>query len=186
MRELVVNMRTILFLALVLTASISRAGEAYHLNPGDMLRISVWNEAALQHEVTVLPDGTISFPLVGILTVVEKSPAEVQELIKESLTRVIPDPEINVTVSSVQGNNVFVIGKVSKPGQIPMIQPIDVMQALSLAGGLTTYAKSDNIQIIRRTETGQKVIKFNYEEIAEGNSLESNVLLLSGDTIVVP
>jgi polysaccharide export outer membrane protein len=179
-------MRAILFITLIFTAYICRAGELYTLNPGDVLRISVWNEKALQHDVMVLPDGTISFPLVGILTVVEKSPAEVQELIKEALSRVIPDPEINVTVSGVNGNNVFVIGKVSKPGQIPMIQPIDVMQALSLAGGLTTYAKSDSIQIIRRTSTGQKVIKFDYENIAEGVALETNVLLKSGDTIVVP
>lgn len=166
--------------------TVAGAGEAYTLNPGDTLRISVWNEEALQLEVMVLPDGTISFPLVGILEVVSKTPAQIQGQIKAKLSRVIPDPEINVTVQSVNGNNIFIIGKVNKPGQIPMIRPTDVIQALSLAGGMTPYAKADNIRIIRRTDKGQKVIKFDYTKITEGKALETNILLKSGDTIVVP
>ena len=67
-----------------------------------------------------------------------------------------------------------------------MIRPTDVMQALSLAGGLTAYAESDNIRIIRRTDKGQKVINFDYTKITEDKALESNILLQSGDTIVVP
>ena len=67
-----------------------------------------------------------------------------------------------------------------------MVGPTDVMQALSLAGGLTAYAKSENIRIIRRTENGQKIINFDYEKITAGKALETNILLQSGDTIVVP
>lgn len=166
--------------------TMADANEPYTLNPGDMLSISVWNEDALQQDVMVLPDGTISFPLVGILKISSKTPAQVQNLIKQKLSRVIPDPEVNVTVTSVNGNNIFVIGKVNNPGQMTMIRPTDVMQALSLAGGLTAYAESDNIRIIRRTDKGQKVINFDYTKITEDKALESNILLQSGDTIVVP
>jgi polysaccharide export outer membrane protein len=162
------------------------AGEAYTLNPGDILSISVWNEEALQQEVMVLPDGTISFPLVGILEVANRTPAQIQEQIKSKLSRVIPDPEINVTVKSVNGNNIFIIGKVNKPGQMSLIRPTDVLQALSLAGGLTPYAKSDNIRIIRRTDKGQQVINFDYTKITAGKALKTNILLKSGDTIIVP
>ena len=99
----------------------------------------------------VLPDGSISFPLVGNLQVQNRSPQDVQEELKEKLARLIPDPEINLTVRSVEGNSFFIIGKVNRPGRFPMTRPTDVVQALSLAGGLTTYAKSDSIQILRRS-----------------------------------
>jgi polysaccharide export outer membrane protein len=158
----------------------------YRLNPGDILSISVWNEDALQQEVMVLPDGTISFPLVGILTVADRTPAQVQDELKEKLSRLIPDPEINLTVSAVEGNNIFIIGKVNRPGRFPMTSPTDVVQALSLAGGFTPYAETEKIQILRRTGAKQKVINFDYTKVAKGKALETNILLRSGDTIVVP
>ena len=162
------------------------AQEPYLLNPGDILRISVWNEEALQQEVLVLPDGSISFPLVGILQVAGRSPAQVQEELGEKLSRLIPDPEINLTVLAVDGNSLFIIGKVNQPGRFPMTRPIDVVQALSLAGGFTPYAKQDSIQILRRNGKKQRIIRFDYTQIADGEALESNIILQSGDTIVVP
>ena len=165
---------------------ISTAQEAYRLNPGDVLNVSVWNEEALQQEVMILPDGTISFPLVGILQVSNKTPIQVQEELKEKLSRLIPDPEINLTVRSVAGNSIFIIGKVNRPGVFPMTRPTDVIQALSLAGGFTPYADSENIQILRRSGKKQKIINFDYGKIAKGQALDTNILLQSGDTIVVP
>lgn len=182
-------MKTTKFLAgvaLALISITSSAEEPYRLNPGDILNISVWNEAALQQEVMVLPDGTISFPLVGILKVASKSPEQVQEEIKQKLSRLIPDPEVNLAVNAVVGNNIFIIGKVAQPGLFPMTRPTDVVQALSLAGGFTPYANTDNIQILRRTGKKQIVIKFDYTKIADGKALGTNILLQSGDTIVVP
>lgn len=167
-------------------AFAANAQTPYTLNPGDVLRISVWNEEALQQEVMVLPDGTISFPLVGIVNVSNRTPVQVQDELKDKLSRLIPDPEINLSVSSVEGNNIFIIGKVNNPGRFPMNRPTDVMQALSLAGGLTAYAKSEKIQILRRSGKKQQVIRFDYTRIADGQALETNILLRSGDTIVVP
>lgn len=173
-------------IALVLLPLTSNAQEPYRLNPGDVLRISVWNEEALQQEVLVLPDGTISFPLVGIIEVANRTPGQVQEEIKQKLSRLIPDPEINLTVRAVEGNNIFIIGKVARPGRFPMSSPTDVVQALSLAGGFTPYADTEKIQILRRSGKKQKTIRFDYTKIADGQALESNILLQSGDTIVVP
>jgi len=171
----------------LIVVSVTASGAPYTLNPGDVLSISVWNEEALQQEVMVLPDGTISFPLVGIIKVSSKTPAQVQELIKKKLSRVIPDPEINVAVLSVGGNNIFIIGKVIEPGVVPLLQPTDVMQALSQAGGMTPYAKSDEIRILRRDKKGRlQIINFDYDLITKGKALETNILLKSGDTIVVP
>ncbi len=183
-----VMVRSAISLLLLFTCSISPASadEPYHLNPGDTLAISVWNEEALQQEVLVLPDGTISFPLVGIISVSGKTAGQVQEELRNKLSRLIPDPEINLTVSSVEGNNIFIIGKVVNPGRYPMTQQIDVVQALSLAGGFTTYAETEKIQILRREGDRQKVIRFDYSRVADGKSLETNILLKSGDTVVVP
>jgi len=178
--------RFLVSIALILLSSVSSAQDSYRLNPGDILNISVWNEDALQQEVMVLPDGSISFPLVGILQAANRTPGQVQQEIKKKLSRLIPDPEINLTVSAVEGNNIFIIGKVNRPGRFPMTRPTDVVQALSLAGGFTPYAKTEDIQILRRTGKKQKVINFDYSKIAEGKALESNILLQSGDTIVVP
>ena len=89
-------------------------------------------------------------------------------------------------MQAVNGNSFFIIGKVNSAGRFEMTRPIDVMQALSLAGGLTPYADSENIQILRRTGSNQKIIKFDYTRFTKGKSLETNILLRSGDTIVVP
>ena len=89
-------------------------------------------------------------------------------------------------MSAVEGNNVFIIGKVINPGRYPMAQPIDVVQALSLAGGFTPYADAEKIQILRREGGKQKVIRFDYSRVAEGKALDSNIVLKSGDTVVVP
>jgi polysaccharide export outer membrane protein len=178
--------RLLASVALLMISCASSAQEPYRLNPGDILSISVWNEDALQQEVMVLPDGTISFPLVGILKVANRTPEQIQAEIKVKLSRLIPDPEINLTVRAVEGNNIFIIGKVNRPGRFPMTRPTDVVQALSLAGGFTPYAKTEDIQILRRTGKRQKSINFDYSKIAEGKALETNILLQSGDTIVVP
>jgi polysaccharide export outer membrane protein len=180
----IINVFVGLVLAIISISSSAR--EAYHLNPGDILKISVWNEDALQQEVMILPDGTISFPLVGIIEAADRTPAQVRDELKEKLSRLIPDPEINLTVSAVAGNNIFIIGKVNLPGRFPMIRPTDVVQALSLAGGFTTYAETEDIQILRRTGNKLIVINFDYTRIADGKALETNILLQSGDTIVVP
>ena len=129
---------------------MANAQEPYLLNPGDVLQISVWNEEALQQEILVLPDGTISFPLVGIVRAADRTPAEVRDELKKKLSRLIPDPEINLAVREVGGNNIYVIGKVVGPGRYPMTSPTDVVQALSLAGGFTPYAETKKIQILRR------------------------------------
>jgi polysaccharide export outer membrane protein len=173
-------------LALVFASLIVNAQDDYLLNPGDILKISVWNEEALQQEVLVLPDGTISFPLVGIVDVDNKTPLEVQDELKLKLSRLIPDPEVNLTVINVAGNNFYIIGKVNQPGRFPMNRPTDVVQALSLAGGLTPYASPESIQILRRTGNKQRIILFDYTKISDGKALETNILLKSGDTIVVP
>ena len=167
------------------TSSVSAAG-SYRLNPGDVLQITVWKEEGMQREVMVLPDGNISFPLAGHVKASGLSPEELQGLLFKRLKKYFADPVITVTVTQLTGNKIFVIGQVRSPGQFLANRPIDVMQALSLAGGLTTFA-DDAIKILRRGQNGkQQAINFNYAETSKGRGLERNILLRAGDVVVVP
>lgn len=160
----------------------------YSINPGDILNVSVWNEEKLTRELRVLPDGTINFPLAGKLTVIGKSFTEVQSELKHKLSEYITEPEVNVSVKSPEGNVVYVIGQVQRPGNYIMYKPMNVMQLLSHAGGLTPFASENNIMVLRKAHDGEQSIalKFEYGEIEDGKQLDKNYLLENGDVIVVP
>lgn len=158
----------------------------YRIQPGDLLFISVWKEADLQSEVLVRPDGGLSFPLAGEQLAAGHTVAELRQTLAERLKKFIPDPVVTVTVRQLGGNRIYVIGKVNRPGEFPFSRPLDVMQSLSLAGGATSFAAVNDIRILRREEGKQVVLQFHYEDVARGRHLEQNVLLKSGDTVVVP
>ena len=103
-----------------------------------------------------------------------------------TMLRAIPDAVVTVSVKTVAGNRVYVIGKVNHPGDFPLSGPLDVMQALSLAGGATPFADTNGIRVLRRTGTHQSSITFRYGDITHGRRLDQNILLQSGDTVVVP
>lgn len=166
--------------------SVSSMDEAaYLLVPEDVLDISVWKEDGLQSEVLIRPDGKLSFPLVGHIRAAGKTPEQVEQAIRERLKAFIPDPVVTVLVRHVSGNKIYVIGKISKPGQYIVQNGTDVMQALSLAGGLTPFANAKDLKVLRRISANQTVFKFNYNEVSTGLKLEQNILLQTGDIIVV-
>ena len=175
-----------LFASTLLVNSVF-AADSYKLKEGDSLQISVWGEETLQKEVKVLPDGSISFPLAGRVEVVDATSAEVEKRLTEKLKTYLPDPQVTVVVSNIEGNRVFILGKVLKPGPVLMTGPMTVMQALSLAGGLDKFADLGSIKVLRSGGPGgQTVIPVNYNALIRGQNLNSNVLLKTGDTILVP
>ena len=159
---------------------------AYLIGPGDVLSISVWKEEGMQQEVLVKPDGGITFPLAGDINASGMTTIELtQELVKK-LKRYIPNPNVTVSVLQAVSNKVFVIGKVNRAGEFNATGYMDVLQALTMAGGLTPYADSDEIKIIRRTENGTMVKLFDYDDVVSGERLDMNIILQAGDTVVVP
>jgi polysaccharide export outer membrane protein len=162
------------------------ATENYTVNPGDLLEITVWDEEKLHKEVRVLPDGTVSFPLSGIIKVAGKSAESIQVELTEKLKPFIAEPVVNVSVKSADGNVVYVLGHVQKPGQFVMARSMNIMQLLSLAGGLAQFAKGDDIIVLRKQDKQSEAIRFKYSDLEGGESLEKNYLLNSGDVIVVP
>lgn len=159
---------------------------AYTVRPGDKLQITVWKEEQLDREITVLPDGTIDFPLVGSFQGAGKTTTEIQQIVKEKLAKTIPYASVAVTIIEAKGNTVSIIGQVARPGDVVMNQKMTVLQALSQVGGLTTYADDDDIKILRQQEGKQISIPFNYHRVSNGDELETNIELQPGDVIVVP
>jgi polysaccharide export outer membrane protein len=158
----------------------------YHVQPGDLLTVSVWKEQDLSLEVLVRPDGGVSFPLVGDVAASGKSVEALRQEFTERLKRYIPNPVVTIAAKAIGGNHVYVVGKVMRPGEYPFSRPVDVMQALSLAGGTTSFAAVNDIVILRRENSLLKALPFHYAEVEHGKGLVQNIVLESGDTVVVP
>ena len=161
-------------------------GGEYEIGPEDLLEIHVWKEKDLQREVLVRPDGWLTFPLVGNVSAKGKTAQQLQEEIATRLRKYIPDPNVSVSVKKVAGYKIFIIGRVNKPGEFVVGRFIDVIQALTLAGGLTPFADDDNIRILRKEDGKETVILFDYADVKKGRRLEQNIMLKSGDVIIVP
>ena len=187
---------TILIFTLLAAASISAtsvaqdtsgpARQEYRVNAGDTLEISVWKEEDLQREVLIRPDGGMSFPLAGEIRAEGRTVAQIREDLQARLARYIPDLVLTVTVTDVSGNRIFVVGQVTEPGVFIMNPDLDVMQALSLAGGTTPFASLKDIKILRRQGNERTAIAFDFTDVSRGQSLEQNIVLQSGDVVVVP
>ena len=167
-------------------AENSKPFDHYRIQPGDVLAVSVWKEENMTQEVIVRPDGQITFPLVGEARAAGNSVEDLRQLISERLKKYIPDPVVTVSVRELAGNVIYVLGKVNRPGVFPIARNVDVVQALSLAGGTSTYAALNDIKILRRENGKLRALSFKYAEVEKGKRLEQNIVLHPGDVVVVP
>ena len=158
----------------------------YIIGPGDALEISVWDNAALTKQLTVLPDGKIHFPLIGEVVVGGKTIAELKEELKERIGKFVPDTDLSVMVQQTGSLMIYVIGEVNRPGRFNLNANINVLQALAMAGGFTEWAKKNKIKIFRETNGKTQVIPFSYDDIVEEKNIDSNIKLKRGDIIFVP
>ncbi len=158
----------------------------YTVNPGDVLEISVWKEEDLQKQAMVRPDGYFSFPLTGDIRAEGRTIEDVRREVGNRVARFVPDPVVSVAVMEPRGSKVYVIGQVNRPGEFPINRFVDVIQALSMAGGTTPFAQLDSIKILRREGTTQQAISFSYSDVAAGRRLQQNIVLKPGDTVLVP
>jgi len=162
------------------------APDGYKLQPGDLLTVNVWKETDLQSEVLIRPDGGISFALAGDMPAAGLTTDQLRQELETRVRKLIPDAVVTVSVKSPNGNRIFVIGKVNHPGDFPLLRPIDVLQAISMAGGLTPFASNNHIRVLHRDGDKQTSYRFSYDEVAKGHHLQQNFLLQSGDTVIVP
>lgn len=172
------------------------AGSAgtYLINPSDELEIYVWGDERLQRVLRVLPDGTFSFPLVGVVHAAGRTTVDVEDEVEKRLAtqyREAP-PQVTVSVRNAAGMMVSVIGKVRTPGTFPLSRPLDVLQALSLAGGPGEFADVGSVMILRRQGDKPTVIRTRLTDVLRGRASASDLsgdslpTLMSGDVVIVP
>jgi len=173
-------------MALAWATNVMAQDPNYTVKPGDLLSISVWKEPDLQKETLVRPDGSFSFPLVGEVDAKGKTVADLNRTLSTRLTKFISDPVVTVSIQEIKGNKIYVIGQVNKPGEFIMNPSVDVMQALSMAGGTTPFASLGDIVVLRRTTTGKQALPFRYNDVVKGRKMDQNIDLQAGDVVVVP
>jgi polysaccharide biosynthesis/export protein len=158
----------------------------YRIGVGDVLNIQVWKETDLTRSVPVRPDGKISFPLLDDLQAAGLTPLELKKVLTEKLKQYLSGPRVTVLVEEVNSYKVYVMGEVVLQGSLVLKTRTTLLQAISLAGGFTAYAKRDQIIVLRKNGKRDERIKLNYDRIVTGKNPEQNLVLEAGDTVVVP
>ena len=160
--------------------------DKYLLGPEDAMEISVWKEPDLTKQLIVRPDGKITYPLIGEVQASGRTVKQLQEEISKRLEKYVTDADVTIILLKAQNYKIYVTGKVNKPGDFLTGKPVNVMQAISMAGGLTPFASPGSIMVLRTVSGKEEVYPFNYNDVARGLMLEQNRMLLPGDVVVVP
>lgn len=158
--------------------------EGFRIGPEDVLAISVWKTPELQQEVTVRSDGRITLRLVGEETVQGLTIGEASARIKLLYQRFLPETEVSVTLKEMNSFKVYVLGRVTRPGEYRVRSSLTVLQAVALAGGFSQYARVNKVRVLRHSATGDVLIPFVYESVIEGQA--ADFALQPGDRLVVP
>ena len=158
----------------------------YYIAPGDVLRIAVWKEPELTTDVFVRLDGRITVPLVGDVKAAGRTTEELTNEIRTRLRAFLEVPQVTITVSQAVSTRFYVIGQVTTSGAFALSSRITVAQALALAGGFREFAKRDRVMLLRESRGERKAIPFNFRDLEVGINLDQNIVLESGDTIIVP
>jgi polysaccharide biosynthesis/export protein len=167
-------------------ALVSQVDPGYRLGAEDVLLVSVWKDEQLTREVVVRPDGMFSFPLVGDIQAEDRTVEAIRDELVKRLMKYIPNANVSVAVTKIVSYKVYVVGRVNKPGEYLVGHYTDVLQALSLAGGLTPFAAENDIKVMRRVKGTQQSIPFRYGDLRKGKDLEQNIILQRGDVVMVP
>ena len=159
----------------------------YVIGPGDVLQITVWKNDTLSRTAPVRPDGKISMPLLHDIQASGLTAMQLRDKIATALGEFMPNPEVAVAVSDVRSLRVSILGEVAKPGVLELRGETTILEAIAMAGGFKDFASPSKITIIRIDEQGKtKRIRFNYNKAVGSSGDEENVVLRSGDVVVVP
>ena len=167
-------------------AAVAPGTETFRIGIGDVLGISVWKEP--DHSVdslVVRPDGKISIPLLREIDAVGLTPLQLEDVLTEKFKEFINNPTVTVVVRDIRSQIIYLTGAVGRPGSLLMRQGMTAWQALSEGGGVAEYAKRNKIYIVREIGGVRTTIPFDYNAVMKGEA-EKDLILKSGDTIVVP
>jgi polysaccharide export outer membrane protein len=158
----------------------------YRIGPEDVLDISVWKSPELSRLVPVRPDGKVSLPLVNDIQAAGLTPNDLREQLTARLAEFISEPEVAVIVREVRSIKVAVVGSVKTPGRHELKSAATVLELLALAQGLTDFAASDRIVVLRQSNGRTVRIPFNYRKVTAGDGGHDDLVVQAGDIIMVP
>lgn len=170
----------------IIEQSIPPPGTRYIIGPADVLRIDVWEEPKLSLSAPVRTDGKLSVTLLNDVQAAGLTPTELKEELTKRFSQYIENPTVSVVVEEINSLKIFIVGNVRRPGVFDVKREVNILQAISMAGGFTEWAKKRKIKIFRKHGGVEKVIKVNYNKIISGKHPELNIPLQPGDSIVVP
>jgi polysaccharide biosynthesis/export protein len=170
----------------VVTGPVAQLPSDYVIGAEDVLGVLFWREPDMNGDVTVRPDGMITLPLLGDIRVVGLKPEALKVELQKVAGKFLSDPNATVVVRQINSRKVFITGEVRTPGAYPLTGPRNILQLISLAGGLNEYAKGDKIRVMRTEGASTRTFQFNYKDVSQGKKLEQNIQLQPGDTVVVP
>jgi len=160
---------------------------SYVVGVEDVLQISVWKNEELSVVVPVRPDGKISVPLVDDVQAEGLEAMEIKEVLTRELSEFITAPDVTVIVVEMNSRYVNVIGAVPRSGQIPIVKDLRVLEAIATMGGFALFADTRDVRIVRRQPDGSEVeYRFDYDAYIKGRAPGTNIVLRSGDTVIVP
>lgn len=166
--------------------SIPPDSDKYLIGPEDVLFIQVWKEEALSQLVLVRSDGKISLPLIDEVQAAGLTPLQLKENLTKKLLEFVDTPLVTVMVREARSFKVYVSGQVARPGVFPLAGETTILQIITLAGGFTEWANQRKILLIRREKGQESRMTINYKNIISGKDINANIILKSGDTIIVP
>lgn len=166
--------------------SMPAAPKEYVIGPEDVLEINVWKQPDISATVPVRSDGKISTPLINEIQAAGNTPSQLRDEITERLLKFIDDPTVSVIVKEINSLKISVSGNVASPGVYKISENINIVDAISLAGGLKRRADSKRIRILRNENGTDKVYQINYNAIVSDGDINQNVVIYPGDSIVVP
>jgi polysaccharide export outer membrane protein len=178
----------------VMGKAAGQAVSTYKIAAGDQIDVYVWGDERLQRSLTVLPDGTFSFPLAGTVMAAGHPTGDVEAELARLLAPQYKGvaPQVTVSVKQITGMQISVIGKVKGPGTFSPTRYVTVLDALTLAGGPTDFADLSNIVILRTKNGKSTVVRVRLGGVLKGRPTESELAgdgipqLQPGDTVVVP
>lgn len=166
-------------------SSATPAVDSYVIGKSDVLSVTVWKQPDLSGNLLVRPDGMVSMPLLGDVQAAGSTPLQLADRIETKLKKYMQDPEVSVVVTQINSKVIYLLGEVGKKGPVQMTAGMTLLEAIASAGGLTDFANSKKMYILRNEDGKHQKIRVRYKQALKGDPI-SNLVLQPGDTIVVP
>jgi len=160
--------------------------DGYVIGPEDVLSIVVFGEDQLSTKVTVRADGKIALLLLDEIQASGLTPVQLKQRITQGLTRFLTEPRVFVIPTEIHSQFVYIVGSVAKPGVYSLGTSLRITELLVRAGGLSDFAKADQIVIIREQGNQKIRMPFNYKSFLQGKNFRQDIPLQSRDMVVVP